>query len=135
VMQWLEASSHTNYLLTNPEVQQLMLETGGQSLARGMQNLLADIGKGRMSQTDESRFELGSNVAVTKGDVVYQNRLMQLIQYTPLTAKVHARPLVMVPPCINKYYILDLQPENSFVRYMVEQGHTVFLVPCRNPLP
>lgn len=135
VMQWLEASSPTNYLLTNPEVQQLMLETGGQSLARGMQNLLADIGKGRMSQTDESRFELGSNVAVTKGDVVYQNPLMQLIQYTPLTAQVHARPLVMVPPCINKYYILDLQPENSFVRYMVEQGHTVFLVSWRNPLP
>ena len=135
VMQWLEASSPTNYLLTNPEVQQLMFETGGQSLARGMHNLLADIGKGRMSQTDESRFELGRNVAVTEGSVVYQNPLMQLIQYAPLTAQVHARPLVMVPPCINKYYILDLQPENSFVRHMVEQGHTVFLISWRNPLP
>lgn len=135
VMQWLEATAPTNFLFTNPEVQQLMLETGGQSLARGMQNLLQDMSKGRMSQTDESGFELGVNIATTPGAVVYQNPLMQLIQYAPLTDKVHARPLVIVPPCINKYYILDLQPDNSFVRHAVEQGHTVFLVSWRNPLP
>jgi len=135
VMQWLEATAPTNFLFTNPEVQQLMLETGGQSLARGMHNLLEDMSKGRMSQTDESGFELGVSIATTPGTVVYQNPLMQVIQYAPLTDKVYARPLVVVPPCINKYYILDLQPENSFVRYAVEQGHTVFLVSWRNPLP
>lgn len=135
VMQWLEATAPTNFVLTNPEVQQLVLETGGQSLARGMQNLLEDIRKGRMSQTDESGFELGRNVATTPGSVVYENALMQLIQYAPLTEKVHSRPLVIVPPCINKYYILDLQPDNSFVRHAVEQGHTVFLISWRNPLP
>lgn len=135
VMQWQEASAPTNFMLTNPEVQRLMLETSGQSLARGMQNLLGDIGKGRMSQTDESGFELGRNIAVTPGSVVFQNAIMQVIQYAPLTERVHARPLVMVPPCINKYYILDLQPENSFVRHVVEQGYTVFMVSWRNPLP
>jgi len=135
VMQWLEATAPTNFLLTNPEVQQLMLETGGQSLARGMHNLIEDLGKGRMSQTDESGFELGRNVAVTAGSVVYQNPLMQVVQYAPLTEQVHARPLVIVPPCINKYYILDLQPDNSFVQHAVQQGHTVFMVSWRNPLP
>lgn len=135
IMQWLEATAPTNFIFTNPEVQQLMLETGGQSLARGMHNLLEDIGKGRMSQTDESGFELGSNVATSAGAVVYQNALMQVIQYAPLTDSVYSRPLVLVPPCINKFYILDLQAENSFVRHAVEQGHTVFLVSWRNPLP
>ena len=135
VMQWLEASCPTNFLATNPEVQQLMLETGGQSLARGMANFMEDLGKGRLSQTDESQFELGKNVAITEGSVIYQNPYMQLIQYAPLTPQVFTKPLVIVPPCINKYYILDLQPENSFVRYAVAQGHTVFLVSWRNPLP
>ena len=135
VMQWLEATAPSNFLITNPEVQRLVLETSGQSLAKGMANLLQDIGKGRMSQTDETGFELGRNIAVTPGAVVYQNAYMQLIQYAPQTPQVFARPLVIVPPCINKYYILDLQPENSFVRHAVEQGHTVFLVSWRNPLP
>lgn len=135
VMQWAEATSPSNFLLTNPEVQQMMLETGGRSLARGVQNLLEDMSKGRMSQTDESVFELGRNIAVTPGTVIYQNPIFQLIQYAPMTANVYARPLVVVPPCINKYYILDLQPENSFVRHAVEQGHTVFLISWRNPLP
>ena len=135
VMQWLEATAPTNFLITNPEVQQLIIESGGQSLARGLQNLMQDIGKGRLSQTDESSFELGRNLAVTPGSVVFQNPLMQVIQYAPLTEKVHERPLVVIPPCINKYYILDLQPENSFVRHAVQQGHTVFLVSWRNPLP
>jgi len=135
VMQWLEASSPSNFIFTNPEVQQRVLETGGQSLAAGMQNLLQDIGKGRLSQTDESVFELGRNIAVSPGHVVFQNALMQVIQYAPSTSKVHSRPLVIVPPCINKYYILDLQPENSFVRHAVGQGFTVFMVSWRNPLP
>lgn len=135
VMQWLEATAPSNFVFTNPEVQQLLLETGGKSLAAGLQNLLQDIGKGRMSQTDESVFELGRNIAVTPGHVVFQNALMQVIQYAPATPRVYARPLVVVPPCINKYYILDLQPENSFVRHAVEQGHTVFIVSWRNPLP
>lgn len=135
IMQWTEATAPSNFIFTNPEVVQRMLETGGASLTKGMQNLLQDMGKGRMSQTDESGFELGRNIAVTSGVVVYQNPLMQLIQYAPLTDKVYSKPLVIVPPCINKYYILDLQPENSFVRYAIEQGHTVFLVSWRNPLP
>ena len=135
VMQWLEATAPTNFLLTNPEAQKLMLETSGQSLARGMANFFQDLGKGRLSQTDESSFELGRNVAITPGGVVFQNSLMQVIQYSPASDKVHAIPLVIVPPCINKYYILDLQPENSFVKYAVEQGHTVFLISWRNPVP
>lgn len=135
VMQWLEATAPTNFILTNPEVQQAIVESGGQSLARGLQNLLEDMAKGRMSQTDERNFELGRNLAATPGAVIYQNALMQVIQYAPLTDQVHARPLVIIPPCINKYYILDLQPENSFVRHAVQQGHTVFLVSWRNPLP
>ena len=100
-----------------------------------MSNLMQDLGKGRMSQADESEFEIGRNVATTPGAVVFQNSLMQVLQYAGQTPQVYSRPLVIVPPCINKYYILDLQPENSFVRYAVEQGHTVFLVSWRNPLP
>jgi polyhydroxyalkanoate synthase len=100
-----------------------------------MANLLTDARKGRISQTDESAFEVGRNLAVTPGAVVYENDLMQLIQYAPSTAQTGVRPLVMVPPCINKYYILDLQPENSFVRYAVGEGHTVFMVSWRNVGP
>src|SRR6185503_7741226 len=95
-------------------------------------NLLADAGRGRISQTDESAFELGRNVATTPGDVVYENDLIQLIQYRARTEEVAKRPLVMIPPCINKYYILDLQPENSFAGYAVDRGHTVFMVSWRN---
>src|SRR3546814_6906943 len=87
-----------------------------------------------MSQTDEAHFRLGENVGATQGAVVFENKFIQLIQYSPLTDKVYKKPLVIVPPCINKFYILDLQPENSFVRYAVQEGHTVFLVSWRNPL-
>jgi polyhydroxyalkanoate synthase len=130
--QFIDAVSPSNFLATNPEAMQLALETGGQSLAQGMQLFLEDLGKGRISTTDESAFTVGKNLAVSPGAVVFQNELIQLIQYSPLTQRVHKRPLVIIPPCINKFYILDLQPENSLVRYAVEQGHTVFLASWRN---
>lgn len=135
VMQWIDAASPANFLLTNPQAQKKALETNGQSLMQGLQLLVTDLQKGRLSQTDESAFEVGVNVAVTPGAVVYENPLMQLIQYAPQSRTVHEKPLLIVPPCINKFYILDLQESNSFVRYAVEQGFTVFLVSWRNPLP
>ncbi len=133
VSQWVDAMSPANFLATNPDAQQRLIESGGESLRTGMRNMLADLTRGKISQTDETAFEVGRNVAVTEGAVVYENEYFQLLQYKPLTDKVHARPLLLVPPCINKFYILDLQPESSLVRYVVEQGHTVFLVSWRNP--
>jgi len=133
VQQWIDAMSPSNFLALNPEAQQLALKTQGQSLAAGMQHLLGDAGKGHVSQTDESAFEVGRNVATTEGAVVFENELFQLIEYKPLGAKVHERPMLMVPPCINKFYIMDLQPDNSLIRYTVEQGHRTFVVSWRNP--
>jgi polyhydroxyalkanoate synthase len=135
VRQWSDALCPANFAATNPEVLRQAIESQGESIARGLANLLADARRGRISQTDEAAFEVGRNLAVTPGDVVHENELMQLIQYAPATRQVGVRPLVMVPPCINKYYILDLQPENSFVRYALEQGHTVFMVSWRNVGP
>lgn len=134
IMQWVDALSPANFLAFNPDAQQSIVESAGRALNAGLANLLADIKKGRITQTDESQFEIGRNVAITPGAVVYENRLMQLIQYAPQTDKVYERPLVVVPPNINKYYILDLQPENSFVRHAVQAGHAVFIVSWRNPL-
>jgi poly[(R)-3-hydroxyalkanoate] polymerase subunit PhaC len=133
VQQWVDAASPANYLALNPEAQQTLLETKGESLKSGLDNLLTDIGKGKITMTDEAAFEVGKNVATSEGAIVFQNALFQLIQYKPLTDKVYARPYLMVPPCINKFYILDLQPENSFIRYAVEQGHTVFVLSWKNP--
>src|SRR5699024_10191073 len=133
-MQWAEMWSPANFLVTNPESQHKFFESQGQSLLKGLENLMGDIQKGRLAQVDESAFEVGENLAITPGAVIYQNELMQLIQYTPSTQEVYEKPLLIVPPCINKYYILDLQPENSFVKYAVEQGHTVFLISWRNPV-
>lgn len=133
IQQWVEAASPSNFLALNPTAQRRALDTKGESLKAGLDNLLKDVAKGKISQSDESAFEIGRNVATSQGMVVYENALIQLIQYTPLTEKVRARPFVIVPPCINKFYILDLQPENSFVRYCVSQGHTVFMVSWKNP--
>ena len=133
--QWIDAMSPANFAATNPQVIRKAVESGGESLTRGLANLLTDARKGRISQTDESAFEVGRNLAVTPGAVVYENDLVQLIQYASTTAETGVRPLVMVPPCINKYYILDLQPENSFVQYALEQGHSVFMVSWRNVGP
>jgi len=133
VSQWIDANAPSNFLAFNPRAQQRLLETRGQSLTAGLHNLLSDIAKGRVSQVDEQAFEVGKNVATTEGAVVYENDLIQLIQYKPLTPSVRVRPFLLVPPCINKYYILDLQPENSFIRYCVERGNTVFVVSWRNP--
>jgi polyhydroxyalkanoate synthase len=135
VMQWVEACAPSNFLATNPQAMQALLRSGGDSLQQGLANLLADLRRGRITQTDESAFEPGRNLAVTPGAVVYENPLMQLIQYQPQTAQVHARPLLMVPPCINKYYILDLQPANSLVLHALRAGFQVFMVSWRNPRP
>ncbi len=133
VQQMVDAVSPANFLATNPEAQQKILETGGESLSAGVAHLLADLQKGRISQTDEAAFEVGKSVANTEGAVVFENEIFQLIQYKPQTRTVYERPLLMVPPCINKFYIMDLQPDNSLVRYAVEQGHTIFLISWRNP--
>ena len=128
VQQWVDASSPSNFLALNPEAQKLALDTQGESLKQGIQHLLGDIRQGHMSQTDESVFEVGRNVATTEGTVVFENPFFQLIEYKPLTEKVRERPFLLVPPCINKYYILDLQPDNSLVRYALSQGQRVFIV-------
>ncbi len=135
--QFVDAMAPSNFVMTNPEVLRRTLESGGENLIKGLENLLDDLERGqgqlRISQTDEDAFEVGRNVAITPGKVVYQNELMQLIQYEPTTDKVYKRPLLIIPPWINKFYILDLRPENSFIRWCVSQGLTVFVVSWVNP--
>jgi len=134
--QMIDAWAPSNFPLTNPEVLQATRESGGENLMQGARNFMADMQGGgipSIKQTDMEAFEVGRNLALTPGEVVFQNELMQLIQYAPQTDKVYRRPLLIVPPWINKFYILDLQPENSFVRWLVERGYTVFLVSWVNP--
>jgi polyhydroxyalkanoate synthase subunit PhaC len=132
VKQYLDAMSPSNFLVTNPEALQSAIESKGETLKAGLENLQEDMEKGHISMTDEHAFRVGENLAITPGSVVFENEIFQLVQYAPLTNKVHLRPLLIVPPCINKFYILDLRPDNSFVRYAVEQGFTVFIVSWRN---
>ncbi len=135
--QYIDALAPSNFALTNPEVFRETIASGGQNLVRGLNNLLDDIergqGKLRISMTDPKAFELGVNIATTPGKVVFQNDLMQLIQYEPATKKVRERPLLIIPPWINKYYILDLREKNSFIRYCVDEGMTVFVISWVNP--
>ncbi len=133
VQQWADAAAPSNFLALNPEAMQKALATRGQSLSQGLNNLLEDARKGHVSQTDESAFEVGRNVATTEGAVVFENELFQLLEYKALTDKVHELPMLFIPPCINKYYLMDLQPENSLIRYTVAQGHRLFVISWRNP--
>ncbi len=132
VEQWLESVSPSNFLATNPEAQKKLLESGGNSFLNGLANLMGDIQKGRISQTDESAFAVGENLGITEGAVIYENQVAQLIQYEPSTTKVGSVPLLIVPPCINKFYIMDLKPESSLVKFAIDQGNTVFLISWKN---
>jgi polyhydroxyalkanoate synthase len=135
--QFVDAMAPSNFAMTNPEVLRETLETGGENLVKGLSNLLGDLerGKGKLQirMTDMEAFKVGENIAVTPGAVVYQNELMQLIQYKPTTETVVRTPLLIVPPWINKFYILDLREKNSFIKWAVGQGHTVFVISWVNP--
>ena len=135
--QYIDALSPSNSPITNPQVLKTTLENKGKNLVQGLQNFIQDLEKSdgslQIAMTDPNAFTLGENVAVTKGKVVYQDRLFQLIQYTPATEKVYKRPVLIIPPWINKFYVLDLQPKNSMVKWLADQGHTVFMVSWVNP--
>ena len=135
--QIVDAASPSNFALTNPQVLKATTDSGGENLVKGLKNMLRDIEKGkgglRIAMTDTNAFEMGKNVASTPGKVVFQNDLMQLLQYQPATTTVMKRPLLIIPPWINKYYILDLQPKNSFIKWAVDQGHSVFVISWVNP--
>jgi polyhydroxyalkanoate synthase len=133
LQQFVDAMSPTLLLVSNPAALRKALETGGASLAAGAQNLLSDLKEGRLSMVDTTTFQPGRNMATTPGKVIFRNRLIELIQYEPTTKTVHSTPIMIMPPWINKYYILDLQPKNSMVKYLVEQGFTVFVVSWKNP--
>ena len=131
--QFLDAISPTNTLFTNPQVIHETIQSGGQNLVKGMDHLMRDIKSGQMKMTDTEAFEPGRNLALTAGQVVYRNTLIELIQYTPTTKKVYETPLLFIPPWINKFYILDMQPQNSLIKFMVDSGFNVFVISWKNP--
>jgi polyhydroxyalkanoate synthase subunit PhaC len=137
IKQAVDAASPSNFLMTNPAALRALLQTGGQSLVNGVENLAADLKRGHgvlaISQTDLDAYQVGVNVAATPGKVVFRNRVFELIQYAPTTDTVREAPLLIFPPWINKFYILDLQPKNSMIQWLTNQGHTVFLVSWVNP--
>src|SRR6476661_4152808 len=133
VRQLVDATSPSLFLPTNPAALRRAFETGGGSVADGVRHLIADLREGRLSMTDTEAFAPGKNLALTPGKVVYRNRLIELIQYAPLIEQTYAVPLLFVPPWINKFYILDLQPKNSLVRFLLEQGFSVFMISWKNP--
>src|ERR1035437_5425199 len=130
---FIDTLSPANFIATNPEVIKLAQQTNGESLKKGFSNLLNDIKQGRISQTDFSAFEVGRNLAITPGSVIFENEILQLIQYKPTTKKVNTIPLLIVPPFINRYYILDLEQHNSFAKFAVEQGNTTFMISWKVP--
>jgi polyhydroxyalkanoate synthase subunit PhaC len=131
--QFLDAISPTNVLFTNPQVLHETVQSGGKNLVTGMEHLLRDLQAGQMKMTDTDAFAPGRNLALTPGQVIYRNRLVELIQYTPTTRKVYAIPLLFIPPWINKYYILDMQPQSSLIKFLVDNGFTVFVISWKNP--
>jgi polyhydroxyalkanoate synthase len=131
--QFIDAMSPSNFALTNPEVLKETVESKGQNLMDGLENLMKDMEKGSITMTDESAFTLGENLATTPGSVVFENKMIQLVHFKPMTEKVNERPILIIPPCINKYYILDLSEHNSYVRYCLEQGNDVYIISWRNP--
>ncbi len=133
IKQFVDAMAPVNFLISNPEALRRAMETGGQSLTEGLRNLTDDLQQGQLSMTDYTAFEPGENLAITPGKVVHRNKLIELIQYEPQTEQVHEVPMLIVPPWINKYYILDMRPDNSMVNYLVQQGFTVFVVSWKNP--
>jgi polyhydroxyalkanoate synthase len=137
IKQAVDAASPSNFLMTNPAALRALLSTQGESLLKGVENLSEDLRRGKgalaISQTDLDAYKVGETIAASPGKVVFRNRVFELIQYAPATETVHAIPLLIFPPWINKFYILDLQPKNSMIRWLTEQGHTVFLVSWVNP--
>lgn len=128
----LDAQAPSNYFFTNPEAIKIALESGGESLVKGWENLLHDVSQLDITQTDETAFEVGKNIAFTKGKVIYRNDLIELIHYTPVKEKINKIPLLIIPPWINKYYILDLQTHNSFVKFLTENGIDTFIISWKN---
>ncbi|MFN3465714.1 MAG: class I poly(R)-hydroxyalkanoic acid synthase [Terricaulis sp.] len=137
IKQAVDAASPSNFLMTNPAALRALFQSGGESLVKGVENLAEDLKRGKgnlaISQTDINAYRVGENVATTPGKVVFRNRIFELLQYAPTTEKVHEVPLLIFPPWINKFYILDLQPKNSMIKWLTDQGHTVFLVSWVNP--
>ncbi len=135
--QFVDALSPSNFIMTNPEVIEQTLQSRGENLLNGLKNFCrdfdADSGRLRIRMTDHDAFELGKNIAISPGKVIFQNELMQLIQYAPVTSEVNKTPILIIPPWINKFYILDLQPKNSLIKWLTEQGHTVFIISWVNP--